>query len=240
MVVAEHLRVSHEAIYTALYALPRGALRRELLSYLRQAKPSRGRKPKGAERRGKLCGMTNIRDRPEDIAGRLVPGHWEGDLILGAGGASAIGTLVERTTRLVVLVQMPTRKADVAASAFAGALNAIPAPLRQTLTYDQGKEMAGHQGLALDTGMRIFFADPHSPWQRGSNENTNGLLRQYLPKGTSFAGLDQDDLDTVAASLNDRPRKTLGYATPNECFSALVAKLASTGATSTEAVRCET
>jgi IS30 family transposase len=234
------LLVSHEAIYTALYALPRGALRRELLSYLRQAKPSRGRKPKGAERRGKLCGMTNIRDRPEDVAGRLVPGHWEGDLILGAAGASAIGTLVERTTRLVVLVQMPTRKADVAASAFAGALNAIPAPLRQTLTYDQGKEMAGHQGLALDTGMRIFFADPHSPWQRGSNENTNGLLRQYLPKGTSFAGLHQDDLDTVAASLNDRPRKTLDYATPNECFNALLAKLASTRDTSTEAVRCET
>lgn len=234
------LRVSHEAIYTALYALPRGALRRELLSYLRQAKPRRGRKPKGTERRGKLCGMTNIRDRPEDVAGRLVPGHWEGDLILGAAGASAIGTLVERTTRLVVLVQMPTRKADVAASAFAGALNAIPAPLRQTLTYDQGKEMAGHQGLALDTGMRIFFADPHSPWQRGSNENTNGLLRQYLPKGTSFAGLDQDDLDTVAASLNDRPRKTLDYATPNECFNALLVKLAATRDTPSKAVRYQT
>ena len=135
---------------------------------------------------------------------------------------------------------MPTRKADVAASAFAGALNAIPAPLRQTLTYDQGKEMAGHQGLALDTGRRIFFADPHSPWQRGSNENTNGLLRQYLPKGTSFAGLDQDDLDTVAASLNDRPRKTLDYATPSECFNALLAKLASTRDTPSKAVRYET
>ena len=137
------LRVSHEAIYTALYALPRGELRRELLSYLRQAKPVRGRKPKGSERRGKLCNMTNIKERPEEIEGRLVPGHWEGDLILGAGGASAVGTLVERTTRLVVLVHMPTRKAEVAASAFAGALNAIPAPLRKTLTYDQGKEMAG-------------------------------------------------------------------------------------------------
>lgn len=234
------LRVSHEAIYTALYALPRGELRRELLSYLRQDKPVRGRKPKGSERRGKLCNMTNIRDRPQEVEGRLVPGHWEGDLILGAGGASAVGTLVERTTRLVVLVQMPTRKADVAASAFAGALNAIPAPLRQTLTYDQGKEMAGHQGLAAETSMRIFFADPHSPWQRGSNENTNGLLRQYLPKGTSFAGLDQDDLDTVAASLNDRPRKTLDYATPNECFNALLAKLAGTRDTPSEAVRYET
>ena len=225
------LRVSHEAVYTALYALPRGELRRELLSYLRQAKPMRGRKPKGSERRGKLVGMTNIKERPEEVEGRLVPGHWEGDLILGAGGASAVGTLVERTTRLVVLVHMATRKADVAASAFAGALNAIPAPLRKTLTYDQGKEMAGHAGLAAQTGMRIFFADPHSPWQRGSNENTNGLLRQYLPKGSSLAGLDQDDLDLIAASLNDRPRKTLDYATPNEAFNSLLAKLASRGET---------
>ena len=151
--------------------------------------------------------MTNIKDRPDEIEGRLVPGHWEGDLILGAGGSSAIGTLVERSSRFVVLVKMPTRKADVAACAFAGALNAIPAPLRKTLTYDQGKEMANHQSLAADTGMRIFFADPHSPWQRGSNENTNGLLRQYFPKGTSLSGFDQDDLDTVAASLNDRPPK---------------------------------
>ncbi len=139
-------------------------LRPELLSYLRQAKPLRGRKPKGSERRGKLCGMTNIRERPEEVEGRLGPGHWEGNLILGSGGASAVGTLVERTTRLVVLVHMATRRADVAASACAGALNAIPAPLRKTLTYDRGKEMAGHAVLAAQTGMRIFFADPHSPW----------------------------------------------------------------------------
>jgi IS30 family transposase len=171
--------------------------------------------------------MTNIRERPEEIEDRLVPGHWEGDLILGAGGSSAIGTLVERTTRFVVLVRMPTRKADVAACAFAGALNAIPAPLRKTLTYDQGKEMAEHRSLAADTGMRIFFADPHSPWQRGSNENTNGLLRQYFPKGTSLSSFDQADLDVVAASLNDRPRKTLDFATPREQFSSLLAGLAS-------------
>ena len=130
------LSVSHEAIYGAIYALPRGELRRELIACLRQGKPARGRKPKGSERRGKLANMTNIRERPEEVEGRLIPGHWEGDLILGAGGASAIGTLVERTSRFVVLVRMPTRKADVVASAFAGALNAIPAPLRQTLTYD--------------------------------------------------------------------------------------------------------
>lgn len=220
------LAVSHEAIYHAIYAVPRGELRRELIACLRQDKPMRGRKPKGSERRGKLCNMTNIKERPEEVEGRLVPGHWEGDFILGAGGASAIGTLVERTTRFVLLVRMPTRKAEVAACAFAGALNAIPVALRKTLTYDQGKEMAAHERLALDTGMRIYFADPHAPWQRGANENTNGLLRQYFPKGASFSTLTQADLDTVAASLNDRPRKTLDYATPNEHFTTLLAELA--------------
>jgi IS30 family transposase len=184
--------------------------------------------------------MTNIKDRPEEIEGRLVPGHWEGDFILGAGGASAIGTLVERTTRFVVLVRMPTRKADVAACAFAGALNAIPAPLRKTLTYDQGKEMAQHETLALSTGMRIFFADPHAPWQRGSNENTNGLLRQYFPKGMSFSGLSQDDLDAVATSLNDRPRKTLEFATPGEQFTALLATVSAARNASPGGVRSQT
>ncbi len=234
------LSVSHEAIYTAIYALPRGELRRELIACLRQAKPMRGRKPKGSERRGKLCNMTNIKLRPEEVEGRLIPGHWEGDLILGAGGASAIGTLVERTSRFVVLVHMPTRKADVVASAFAGALNAIPAGLRKTLTYDQGKELAQHESLARHTGMRIFFADPHAPWQRGSNENANGLLRQYFPKGTSLSGFDQADLDTVAASLNDRPRKTLDFATPNEQFTALLAAQAPENNTPGAGVRSET
>jgi transposase, IS30 family len=172
------LRVSPEVIYAAaIYALPRGELRRELIGCLRHARPARGHKPKGAELRGKFVGMTNIKDRPEEIEGRLVPGHWEGDLILGAKGASAIGTLIERTTRFVVLVHMPARKADVAASAFAGALNAIPETLRKTLTYDQGKEMAGHAGLAEATGMRIFFADPHAPWQRAVLPKRNASIR---------------------------------------------------------------
>ena len=240
MEVQSGLSVSHEAIYTAIYAQPRGELRRELISSLRQDKPTRGRKPKGSERRGKLCNMTNIKERPEEVEGRLVPGHWEGDLILGAGGASAIGTLVERTSRFVVLVHMPTRKADVAACAFAGALNAIPAPLRKTLTYDQGKEMAQHEKLALDTGMRIFFADPHAPWQRGSNENTNGLLRQYFPKGMSLSALSQHDLDTVAASLNDRPRKALDFATPGETFAGLLATMAATEKPPPGGVRSQT
>jgi len=221
---ASGVSVSHEAIYTAIYAVPRGELRRELIGCLRQGKPKRGRRPKSSERRGRLCNITNIRERPEEVEGRLVPGHWEGDMILGAGGASAIGTLVERMTRFVVLVPMATRKADVVASAFAGALNALPAPLRKTLTYDQGKEMAQHERLALATGMRVFFADPHAPWQRGSNENTNGLLRQYFPKGTSLAGFDQADLDLVANSLNTRPRKTLDFATPEEKFAKLMAQ----------------
>jgi transposase, IS30 family len=234
------LRVSHEAIYAAIYALPRGELRRELVGCLRHAKPARGRKPKGSELRGKLCGMTNIKDRPGEVEGRLVPGHWEGDLILGAKGASAIGTLVERTTRFVVLVHMPARQAEVAGSAFAGALNAIPAPLRKTLTYDQGKEMAGHAGLAAATGMRIFFADPHSPWQRGANENTNGLLRQYFPKGTPLSEFDQADLDAVAESLNARPRKTLDFATPEEHFERLLAGLAGEQMKSSESVRSGT
>ena len=234
------LSVSHEAIYTAIYALPRGELRRELIGCLRQDKPMRGRKAKSSERRGKLSNMTNIKERPEEIEGRLVPGHWEGDLILGAQGASAIGTLVERTTRFVVLVRMPTRKAEMVASAFAGALNAIPAPLRQTLTYDQGKEMAQHESLALNTGMRIFFADPHAPWQRGSNENTNGRLRQYFPKGTPLSGWDQADLDLVANSLNGRPRKTLDYATPDEQFAKLLAQCATSHNTPRDGVRSET
>lgn len=240
MVTHSGLAVSHEAIYTAIYALPRGELRRELVSCLRQDKPMRGRKPKGSERRGKLCNMTNIKERPEEVEWRLVPGHWEGDFILGAGGSSAIGTLVERNSRFVVLVRMPTRKADVASCAFAGALNAIPAGLRKTLTYDQGKEMAQHEQLAQSTGMRIFFADPHSPWQRGSNENTNGLLRQYFPKGMSFSALSQDDLDTVAASLNDRPRKTLDFATPGEQFSSLLATMAADRNAPTAGVRSQT
>ena len=232
------LLVSHEAIYRAIYAMPRGELRREVIACLRQGKTLRGRRPKNSERRGKLVDMTNIRDRPQEVEGRLVPGHWEGDLVLGAGN-TAVGTLVERSTRLLLLVLMPTRKAEVAASAFAGALNAIPAPLRRTLTYDQGKEMAKHKDLARDTGMRIFFADPHSPWQRGSNENTNGLLRQYLPKGMSFADLTQDDLDTVAASLNSRPRKTLGFDTPNERFKSLAAEYAKAELTPLSGVRSE-
>src|SRR4051794_7934601 len=218
------LRVSHEAIYQAIYAVPRGELRRELLACLRQGKPQRGRRSKDGERRGRICDI--IPERPAAVEGRLVPGHWEGDLIKGASNRSSVGTLVERTSRKVVLVKLADAKAETARDGFAAGLLAVPAPLRLTLTYDQGKEMARHRELAALTGLRGYFADPHAPSQRGSNENTNGLLRQYLPKGTDLSVFSQAELDAIATRLNSRPRKTLGFATPDEVFSALVDKAA--------------
>jgi transposase, IS30 family len=216
------LRVSHEAIYQAVYAVPR----RELLACLRQGKPQRGRRSKDGERRGRICDMTSIRERPAEVERRLVPGHWEGDLIKGAGNRSSVGTLVERTSRKLVLIKLTDAKAETARDGFAAGLLVVPAPLRLTLTYDQGKEMARHRELAALTGLHVYFADPHAPWQRGSNENTNGLLRQYLPKGTDLSVFSQAELDAIATRLNSRPRKTLGFATPDEVFAALVDKAA--------------
>ena len=220
------VRTTSEAINQAIYAVPRGELRRELLACLRQGKPQRGRRSKDGERRGRICDMTSIRERPAEVEGRLVPGHWEGDLIKGAGNRSSVGTLVERTSRKLVLVKLTDAKAETARDGFAAGLLAVPAPLRLTLTYDQGKEMARHRELAALTGLRVYFADPHAPWQRGSNENTNGLLRQYLPKGTDLSVFSQAELDTIATRLNSRPRKTLGFAAPDKVFSALVDKAA--------------
>jgi IS30 family transposase len=214
--------VSHEAIYQAIYAVPRG----ELLACLRQGKPHRGRRSKDGERRGRICDMTSIRERPVEVEGRLVPGHWEGDLIKGAGNRSSVDTLVERTSRKLVLIKLTDAKAETARDGFAAGLLAVPAPLRLTLTYDQGKEMARHRELAALTGLRVYFADPHAPWKRGSNENPNGLVRQYLPKGADLSVFSQADLDAIAARLNGRPRKTLDFATPDEVFSALVDKAA--------------
>jgi transposase, IS30 family len=215
--VSSGLRVSHEAIYQAVYAVPRGELRRELLACLRQGKPHRGpRTANGGA--GSATSSANGRRRWR------VPGHWEGDLIKGAGNRSSVGTLVERTSRK--LIKLTDAKAETARDGFAAGLLAVPAPLRLTLTYDQGKEMARHKELAAITGLRVYFADPHAPWQRGSNENTNGLLRQYLPKGTDLSVFSQAELDAIAARLNSRPRKTLGFATPDEVFAGLVDKAA--------------
>ena len=214
-------RLSTETIYVALYVLPRGTLRTELLAALRQARKARRPRSRGTDRRGQLLNMTLIADRPAEVASRTVPGHWEGDLIKGARNGSAVGTLVERTTRLVILARMEGTDAVSAREGFTRKLRHVPAPLRKTLTYDQGKEMAEHERLAQRLALQVFFADPHSPWQRGTNENTNGLLRQYLPKGTDLSGYTQRELNAIAHRLNTRPRKCLDFATPLEVFTQL-------------------
>jgi IS30 family transposase len=212
------LQVSHETIYTAIYAMPRGELRKDVISWLRFGHSKRRPRARGEDRRGKIPDMVSIHDRPPEVDERLVPGHWEGDLIKGAHNRSAIGTLVERTSLFTVLSKMNGAGAEAALQGFSYVLNRIEAQKRLSMTYDQGREMAAHQQLTEATGVKVYFADPHSPWQRGINENTNGLLRQYLPKGTDLAEFTQEDLDTIAWKLNTRPRKSLGFRCPAEIF----------------------
>ena len=206
-------RVSHETIYDTLYAYPRGELRRELLACLRWQRSKRKPRSAGVER-SRLANALSIHVRPPEVQDRLLPGHWEGDFIKGAGNRSAVGVLVERTSRLVMLVKMPDCTAASALEGFTAKLNSIPEPVRQSLTYDRGTEMARHAELAQRTSVKVYFCDPHSPWQRGSCENTNGLLRQYLPKGTDLSVHSQEDLDGIADSLNGRPRATLDWDCP--------------------------
>jgi IS30 family transposase len=221
------MRVSHETIYQAIYVQGRGALRRELAARLRTGRALRKPRRKDGERRGKIPGMVMISERPAEAEDRAVPGHWEGDLILGAGGRSAIGTLVERSTRFVMLLHLPDgHGADQVAAAMTAAMGTLPAQLRRSLTWDQGSEMAGHARIAVATDLDIYFCDPHSPWRRGSNENTNGLLRQYFPKGTDLAGHNRGHLDDVAAELNSRPRKTLDWKTPAQALDEFLAAAA--------------
>jgi IS30 family transposase len=212
------LQVSHETIYTALYAMPRGELRTELMACLRQARKTRRPRARGEDRRGTIPNMTSIHLRPPEVDERVIPGHWEGDLIKGARNASAVGTLVERTTLFVALAKVENASADAAVTGFGLVLNRIDAQRRLSLTYDQGREMARHEQLSAMTGVKVYFADPHSPWQRGINENTNGLLRQYFPKGTDLSQFSQAELDAVAWQMNTRPRKTLGWKCPAEVF----------------------
>ena len=212
------LNVSHETIYHAIYAAPRGALRRELVSLLRQGRGARKPRTRGQDRRGKLVDMVSIHVRPPEANDRLIPGHWEGDLIKGAGNRSAVGTLIDRSTLFLMLVKIDGATAQAALEAYSAAFAPLPEELRKTLTYDQGKEMALHKELAKATGIRIYFCDPHSPWQRGICENTNGLLRQYLPKGADLSVLSQRQLDLIAMEMNIRPRKTLDWRTPAEVF----------------------
>ena len=215
--------VSHETIYQSLFVQGRGELRRELTRCLRSGRTQR--RPQGrAEYRGQLPGMVMISDRPAEVADRGVPGHWEGDLLVGKHGRTAVGTLVERSTRYLLLLHLGEgRGADKVDAAMRRAIAQLPGELFRTITWDQGKEMARHAAFTIDTGIQVYFCDPHSPWQRGSSENTNGLLRQYLPKGTDLSVHSPRDVNRMARSLNDRPRKTLGYLKPSEKLAELLA-----------------
>ena len=213
--------VSHETIYAAIYAMPRSSLRTELVKLLRHSHAGRLPRARGSSRFTGLQNMTPIALRPPEVASRIVPGHWEADLIKGAGNASAVGTIVERTSRFLMLARMDSASASSALEGFSKRLRSVPPSLRKTLTYDQGTEMALHQDLARRLRMDIYFCDPHSPWQRGTNENMNGLVRQYLPPGTSLANLSDADLRRIENVINNRPRKLLGYHTPAEVFSTL-------------------
>jgi IS30 family transposase len=210
------MRVSHETIYLSLFVQARGALRKELTRYLRRGHATR--RPLGhsvINGQGRLRGMVHISERPAEADDRAVPGHWEGDLICGKGG-SAVATLVERQSRFVMLVALPNgHTADVVADALAAKITELPTQLRRSVTWDQGREMAEHARFTVETGVPVYFCDPRSPWQRGSNENTNGLLRQYFPKRSDLRAHSQDHLDAVAAELNDRPRQTLGWKSPS-------------------------
>lgn len=216
------MTISPETIYQSLFVQGRGELRRELTRCLRTGRTQR--RPRGrAETRGRIPGMVMISERPAEAEDRAVPGHWEGDLIMGANNASAIGTLVERSTRFVMLLHLGRdRSAPAVAAAMTAKILTLPETLRRSLTWDQGSEMARHAQFSIDTGVPVYFCDPHSPWQRGTNENTNGLLRQYFPKGQSLARYTPADLDAAADSLNHRPRMTLDWATPAEKMNELL------------------
>jgi len=218
------MRVSHETIYECLYLQARGALRTALKIALRQGRARRVTRSRAASTRGKIKDMVNISERPAEAADRAVPGFWEGDLIIGKGNKSQIATLVERTTRTVMLVRIPyDRNAERVAELLGRKMETLPEFVCNSVTWDQGKEMARHADFTVRTGMPVYFCDPHSPWQRGSNENTNGLLRQYFPKGTDLSLHSQEELDRVAAELNGRPRKTLNWRKPIEVFDDLLA-----------------
>ena len=217
-------QVSHETVYKAIYAQPHGELRKELIACLRQGKTSRRPRAGGVDRRQQIPDLVSIHLRPPEVDERILPGHWEGDLIKGAFNRSAVGTLVERVSGLVFLARMDGATATAAVQGFSAALNRVPLEMRRTFTYDQGRELVRHAEITQKTGTAIYFADPHSPWQRAINENTNGLLRQYLPKGTDLSGVTQEELDAIAYQLNIRPRQRFNYDCPIEVITKVFKK----------------
>lgn len=218
----KHMHVSHETIYSYLYVLPRGELKKELMSCLRQERQTRRKRGKMHPKRGHIQNMVSISERPEEVKDRIIPGHWEGDLIVGKDHKSALGTLVERTTRTTILVPLQAKDAASVRKAFAKEAKKLPKQMKLSLTYDRGKEMAEHELFTKDTKMQVYFADPYAPWQRGTNENTNGLIRQYFPKGTDFATIPRRKIKAVQDLLNGRPRKVLKWQTPLEVFENLL------------------
>lgn len=218
------MRISHETIYQHLYCLPKGELKKELIKGLRQERKRRQSRKNAHYKRQGIQDIISISERPKEVEDRIVPGHWEGDLIIGKNHQSAIGTLVERTTRLTLIITLKEKDAFSVRNAMAKAFKKIPKQFRKSLTYDRGSEMSQHKLFTQETKIKVFFADPYSPWQRGTNENTNGLIRQYFPKGTDFSEVSPREIKEVENKLNSRPRKTLEYYTPAEKFYELITK----------------
>ncbi len=215
------MQLSHESIYTYVYVLSRGSLRSELIKYLRQARPQR-RAKHSSKKRPRMLDMISIEERPKEVEDRTIPGHWEGDLIIGKGHKSAIGTLVERTTRFTILVPLKAKDAKTVRRAFARELKHLPTQLKQSLTYDQGVEMSEHRLFTSSTQMKVYFAHPHSPWERGTNENTNMLVRDFFPKNVDFKTVSRYKIKKVQRLLNTRPRKVLNWRFPGDVFGELL------------------